>query len=184
VTLNRNEVVIMKNRYLPVFIFFVMFAVILSGCTAEPDVPFDPDAARDGDIVRLHYTMRLDDGSVAFTTTNAGQPVEITLGLGAMIPAFEEEVIGMKPGEKKTVTIPAKDAYGPHRPELVIDVPRSQLPGDQEPQVGMKLQSQAADGTVIIATIVEVSEDSVKLDTNNEFAGKDLTYEIELVEIL
>jgi peptidylprolyl isomerase len=175
----------MKNKYI-LLIFFLICALLISGCAAEPQTPIDPDAARNGDIVKLHYTLKLDDGSVVFTSSNAGEPVEITLGAGSMLPAFEKAVIGMKEGEKKTVTIPADEAYGPYRPELVIDVPLSQLqlPDDQEPQVGMQFQATKPDGSVIMATITEVSVDSVKLDTNNRLAGKDLIYEIELIDIL
>ena len=175
----------MKNKYI-LLLFFLICAMLISGCTSQPAVPIDPDAARNGDIVKLHYTMKLDDGSVVFTTANAGEPVEITLGAGSMLPAFEEAVVGMKEGEKKTVTIPADKAYGPYRPELIIEVPRSELnlPDNKEPEVGMQFEGKGADGSVIEATIVEVSADSVKLDTNNRLAGKDLIYEIELIDIL
>lgn len=173
-----------NNRYIPLFIIILLFATLVAGCAAESQEPVDPDAARTGDIVRLNYIMKLPGGAVALDTSIAGKPLEITLGAGSMLPAFEKAVVGMKKGEKKTITIPAKDAY-PYNKDLMIVVPLNQLPStDQELKVGMKLEGKKADGTSTIYTVSEILGDAVKLDGNSELAGKDLTYEIELIEIL
>jgi peptidylprolyl isomerase len=174
----------MRNRNIIVTALFLIGAILVSGCSGTTDVVSDPSAAKNGDTVQLNYAMKLDDGTILFDTFTAGAPVELMLGKGNMLSAFEKAVIGMKVGEKKTITIPMDEAYGPYRKELVIEVPLSQLPQDKEPKLGMKLQQQQPDGSIITATIIEISLDTVTLDTNNELAGKDLTYEIELLKIL
>jgi peptidylprolyl isomerase len=172
------------KKYIPLFIIVLLFAALVAGCAAEIQEPVDPDAARTGDIVRLNYILKLPSGAVALDTSIAGKPLEITLGDGSLLPAVAEAVVGMKPGEKKTVTVPAKDAY-PYRPELVIVVPLSDLPPiDEEIKAGMKITGKAGDGSMREYTVVEVSGSWVKLDGNSGLAGKDLTYEIELLEIL
>ncbi len=110
-------------------------------------------------------------------------PLEFTLGSGQVIPGFDKAVLGMKIGEKKTFTIPANEAYGPRRDELVLEVPRELLPKDITPQVGQRLQQKGDSGSVITATITKVSEKTVILDANHPLAGKDLTFEIELVKM-
>ncbi|MGC9443840.1 MAG: FKBP-type peptidyl-prolyl cis-trans isomerase [Candidatus Methanospirareceae archaeon] len=138
--------------------------------------------AKVGDTVSVHYTGTLADGSV-FDSSIGREPLQFTLGEGQMIPGFEQAVTGMALGEIKTVTIPADQAYGPYYEELVLVIPRDQLPADMEPQVGQKLQTQSATGQIMIVTVKEVSATNVTLDANHELAGKDLTFEIQLVEI-
>jgi FKBP-type peptidyl-prolyl cis-trans isomerase 2 len=130
----------------------------------------------------VHYTGRLQDGSV-FDTSEGKEPLEFTLGQGQLIPGFEQAVTGMKVGESKTVTIPSDQAYGPHREELVQVVPREQLSEELKPEVGMQLQSTRSDGGVMVVTVTEVSETTITVDANSPLAGKDLTFEIELVGI-
>jgi peptidylprolyl isomerase len=138
--------------------------------------------AKQNDTVRVHYTGRLDDGSV-FDSSLEREPIEFTIGEGHVIPGFEQAVVGMNPGETKTVRILSDDAYGPYREDMVLTVERSQFPPDIEPTVGQALQVQQSNGEPFVVTVSEVSEASVKLDANHPLAGKDLTFEIQLVEI-
>jgi len=138
--------------------------------------------AGDGDTVRVHYTGTLDDGST-FDSSVGREPLEFTLGEGDMIPGFEKAVYGLKVGESKTVTIPAKEAYGPHRDDLVLIMEREQLPADLDPKVDQQLQMQQTDGRTVVVIVTDVSETTITVDANHHLAGKDLTFEIELVEI-
>lgn len=139
--------------------------------------------AENGDVVQVHYTGTLADGTV-FDSSIDREPIEFTLGTGQMIPGFENAVLGMKVGGKKTVTIPSNEAYGPRNQNLVIDVPREQIPEDLDPQVGQQLQMTLEDGMIAIVTIIAISDTTITLDGNPPLAGKDLTFEIELVDIL
>jgi peptidylprolyl isomerase len=138
--------------------------------------------AKAGDTVKVHYTGRLDDGSV-FDTSADHEPLEFTVGEGQVIPGFENAVVGMNTGESKTARIPAGDAYGPHRSEMVITVERSMFPDDVDPQVDQQVQIRQSNGQSFIATITDVTDEDVTLDANHPLAGKDLTFDIELVEI-
>jgi len=138
--------------------------------------------AKQFDTVRVHYTGRLDDGSI-FDSSRGREPIEFTIGGGQVIPGFEQAVVGMNPGEEKTVRIPSDEAYGPYRDEMVLTVQRDQFPPDIDPQVGQALQVQQSNGESLIVTVSEVSETAVKLDANHPLAGQDLTFDIELVEI-
>jgi peptidylprolyl isomerase len=138
--------------------------------------------AKIGDTVKVHYTGRLQDGTV-FDTSVGSEPLEFTLGQGQLISGFEQAVIGMQVGESKTVTIPVDQAYGPRRDDMVLEVGRDELPEDLEPKVGMQLQMNQGDGGIMIVTITEVSETTIKIDANHPLAGQDLTFDIELVEI-
>ncbi|MBE9514547.1 MAG: peptidylprolyl isomerase [Chloroflexi bacterium] len=138
--------------------------------------------AKDGDTVQVHYTLKLEDGTV-FDTSIGGDPLQFTIGDGQLIPGFEQAVVGMSPGESKTVEIPADEAYGPYLEELVMVVDRDQLPEDLQPEVGQQLQIRQPDGQTILVKVIDVSESSVTLDANHPLAGEDLTFDIELVEI-
>lgn len=140
------------------------------------------DQAKQGDIVRVHYTGRLDDGTV-FDTSQGRDPLEFTIGEGNIIPGFEEAVVGMSPGDLKTERIESDRAYGPHREDQVLQVPREHFPPDLEPAVGLPLQIRHSSGQTMAAFISEVEDDRVTLDANHPLAGQDLTFEIELVEI-
>jgi peptidylprolyl isomerase len=139
-------------------------------------------AAKSGDTVRVHYTGTLDDGSV-FDSSQGREPLEFTVGIGQVIPGFDEAVTGMQPGDEKTVTIPSGEAYGERRPEMLATVPRSQFPPEIEPEIGQQLQV-SQDGQNFVVTIVEVGDDQVTLDANHPLAGQDLTFRLELVEIV
>jgi len=138
--------------------------------------------AKSGDTVSIHYTGRLEDGTV-FDTSENRDPLEFTLGEGNVIPGFENAVQGMEEGESKTAKIPSDDAYGQRRDDLVLSVSKEQLPSDLDPEVGQRLQMQAGDGQTFQVVISEVEEASVEVDANHPLAGEDLTFDIELVEI-
>ncbi len=138
--------------------------------------------AKDGDTVKVHYTGTLEDGSV-FDTSRGGEPLEFILGGGNMIVGFDKAVNSMQVGEIKTVTIPADEAYGPHREELVLIIERDKLPEGLEPTIGQQLEMSQPDDRTVIVVVTDVSEASITVDANHAFAGKDLTFEIELVEI-
>ena len=135
-----------------------------------------------GSRVKVHYTGKLDDGTV-FDSSVGGQPLEFTVGQKQMIPGFEQGVVGMEQGETRTVIIAADQAYGVHRPEGVFEVDRSEIPDSIPLEVGMQLQATSADGQPAQMTVLELSDDKVRLDANHPLAGKDLTFEIELVEV-
>jgi peptidylprolyl isomerase len=139
-------------------------------------------AASDGNKVRIHYTGRLDDGTV-FDSSKGRDPLDFTLGEGRVIPGFEKAVRGMAVGDEKTAVIPAEEAYGAPRDELYLRVPLEQMPDGYEPEVGGQLQMTTADGQPVPVRVKEVEEDAVVLDANHPLAGQQLTFEIELVEV-
>jgi len=138
--------------------------------------------AANGDTVKVHYTGTLSDGSV-FDSSEGRDPLEFQIGSGALIPGFENGVVGMTIDEKKMVNIPSDQAYGAHNEELIIKVPVSEVPENLNPEVGQSLQIQNADGQTHIVVVKEVGESEIKLDGNHPLAGKDLNFEIQLLEI-
>lgn len=136
-----------------------------------------------GDKVKVHYVGSLEDGTV-FDSSREGEPMEFAVGERMLIPGFEDAVIGMSVGDSKTVSIPSENVYGSYIEELVTVVERSQIPTSLEPKIGMMLQADSDDGMVVPFTVKEVTEDSVILDGNHPLAGKGLTFEIELLEIV
>ncbi|GAB4261237.1 MAG: peptidylprolyl isomerase [Deferrisomatales bacterium] len=138
--------------------------------------------AKSGDTVQVHYTGKLDDGRT-FDSSVDREPLEFTLGERQVIPGFESAVVGMEPGERKTVTIAAADAYGPSDPELVVQVERQDLPEGLDPHVGQQLQVTRPDGVRVPVLVTEVSDASITIDANHPLAGEDLTFEITLVQI-
>ncbi len=139
--------------------------------------------ARSGDTVKVHYTGKLEDGTV-FDTSAEREPLEFKIGEGQLITDFEQAVVGMEPGESKTVMITSGDAYGPHRDEMVLKVARKDMPEGLDPQVDQRLQVRHDDGNAFVVTVTAVSEESVTLDGNHPLAGKDLTFDIQLMEIV
>lgn len=138
--------------------------------------------AKAGDNVKVHYTGKLDDGTV-FDSSAEREPLEFSLGSGNVIPGFEEAIVGMTPGESKTATIPAEQAYGPRRDELAIAVEKEQIPTDLSVEVGQQLQISQNNGQVIPVIVTDVSDSKVTLDANHPLAGQQLTFDIELVEV-
>ncbi len=135
-----------------------------------------------GSKVKLHYTGTLDDGSV-FDSSKDKDPLEFEVGQGQVIPGFEEGVIGLKAGDKKTINIPADKAYGSYDEKRIGEYPKSNVPENMEVKIGAKIFLQSPDGGVAIATIKEIKDDILLLDLNHPLAGKDLTFEIEIIEI-
>jgi peptidylprolyl isomerase len=139
--------------------------------------------AKDGDTVRVHYTGKLEDGNI-FDTSSQRQPLQFTLGESGVIQGVEEAVAGMAVGESKTIQVPPEKGYGQHREDLVFKVGRGTIPRTIEPTVGQRLQYRQPDGPPISLTVTQVSEDTVTLDSNHPLAGKELTFDLELVGIV
>ena len=138
--------------------------------------------AQVGNRVRVHYTGRLDDGEV-FDSSEGGTPLSFTIGNGQVIPGFENGVIGMAPGDARTVHISCADAYGERRDDGVLQVPRDEFPPDMTLEVGASVQGQQQSGQTVTFTIMAVSNEAVTLDANHPLAGKDLTFDLTLVSI-
>ncbi|MGK7954038.1 MAG: peptidylprolyl isomerase [Crocosphaera sp.] len=138
--------------------------------------------AKLGDTVKVNYTGKLQDGTVFDSSVNR-DPLQFSLGEGQVIAGFEEAVVGMSPGDSKSVTIPSEQAYGPYQDELVIVVDEKQMPSDVSVEVGQQLQMRHSSGQAVPVTVTNITDDKVTLDANHPLAGKDLTFEIELVTI-
>lgn len=139
--------------------------------------------AKTGDTVRIHYTGTLEDGST-FDSSDGRDPLEFTLGTGQVIPGFDKAVDGMAVGDEKKVEIGAEDAYGDHDPNGLQSFPREKVPEDIPLDVGTRLQLSTPSGQPLMVTVSEVTEEEVILDANHPLAGKDLTFDIKLVEIV
>lgn len=134
-----------------------------------------------GDTVKVHYTGKLEDGTV-FDTSREREPLEFTLGEGQLIPGFEKAVEGLTEGETTTVKIPTEEAYGEWNDELELEVSRDDLPDHIEPEVGMQLQMQQQQSEQMVPVkITNVTDEAVKLDANHPLAGKTLIFDIEVV---
>lgn len=138
--------------------------------------------AKDGDTVRVQYTGKLEDGSV-FDSSMEQDSLQFTIGKGQVLHGVEQAVIGMQPQESKTVLVPAAEAYGPHRDEMTTQVQRSQFPDSVELKVGQRLQIKQKNGQSIAVSVLDLSDSTVTLDANHPLAGKDLTFDLQLVEI-
>ncbi|MEA5257574.1 peptidylprolyl isomerase [Arcicella aquatica] len=139
--------------------------------------------AKAGDKVNVHYTGRLTDGTV-FDSSAGRETLAFELGTGMVIQGFDEGITGMTIGEKKTVHIPAEQAYGPVNADYLAVFPKAELPADIPYEVGMQLNMhQDGSGQVMPVTVVEVTDISITLDANHPLAGKDLIFDIELVAI-
>lgn len=138
--------------------------------------------AKQGDTVKIHYTGKLEDGTV-FDSSEGREPLAFTLGEGQVISGFETATLGMEVGESKTARIDVQEAYGERRDELVLEVPREQIPDELEVDVGTPLQLQQPDGTAVPVTVAAVNEEQVTLDANHPLAGQLLTFQLTLVAI-
>jgi peptidylprolyl isomerase len=138
--------------------------------------------AKKGDKVKVHYTGKLTDGTV-FDSSLEREPIEFELGAGQMIAGFDKAVDGMAVGDKKTADIPSAEAYGDKRDDMMVPVPHDKVPEEIKPEVGMQLSMQQPDGQALPVLVAEVNDDHIVLDANHPLAGKDLNFEIELVEI-
>lgn len=139
--------------------------------------------AKMGDVVRINYTGRLTNGT-QFDSSEGREPLEFTIGLGQVIKGLEAHVAGMEPGAKSTVTIPCAEAYGPHRAEAIQTLDRAKVPSGIDVRPGTQLQARTADGGMLPITVVEVTEQNIKVDANHPLAGQDLVFDVELVEIV
>lgn len=139
--------------------------------------------ANSGDTVRIHYTGTLTDGST-FDSSTDRDPLEFQLGSGQIIPGLDNAIQGMNVGETDKVTIPAAEAYGPHNPDAVQTVPRTDIPAEIDLAPGLTLNAQRPDGQAMPVKVVEVTETQVTLDANHPLAGEDLTFDVELVAVV
>jgi peptidylprolyl isomerase len=139
--------------------------------------------ATTGDTVRVHYTGTLADGT-EFDSSSERDPIEVTIGSGQVIPGFEDALVGMTTGDKKSVTLDPDDAYGPHNPQLVQIVERDRIPAEIDLDVGTALQASDASGNQIRLVVVDLSDENVTLDANHPLAGKALTFDLKLVDFV
>lgn len=165
--------------------------------------------AKKGDRVTINFIGTLEDGTVfdttfpdpeaacstdACSTEDCGSddcgccdesgPMELVIGEDDFFTQIEEALVGMAPGEKKTVKIPAEDAFGEYDEDKVFTVPRGEIPDDIYPEVGQELELTGEDDEILEVTVIEVDEENITLDANHPLAGEDLSYEVELYEIL
>ena len=138
---------------------------------------------REGDTVKVHYTGKLEDGTV-FDSSEGRNPLEFKVGGGQVIKGFEKGVTGMIVKDKKTINIPVDEAYGPHRKEMMMEVPKSEFPSDIKLEKDLKLQLQQKNGQMMVVTVAEINDSNVILDANHHLAGKPLVFDLELVEIV
>jgi len=138
---------------------------------------------KQGDRVQVHYTGKLEDGTV-FDTSKSRHPLQFTIGQGQVIAGFEQAVTGMHVGDYKTAVIPVEQAYGARREDLVVTVDRKQFAPDLELKIGQRLEVTQEDNQVILVTIAALTDSTITLDANHPLAGKPLTFELELVGIV
>ena len=139
--------------------------------------------ATPGDTVLFHYTGSLKDGTV-FDSSSGRDPLRVTLGSGQVIRGVDEALVGMTPGQEKSVTIVADQAYGQRRAELLLEVQREAIPPEVDLEVGKQLEGRDTAGQRLRLTVVEVADDTVTLDANHPLAGQDLQFELQLVQIV
>lgn len=138
---------------------------------------------KSGDKIKVHYHGKLGTGET-FDSSEGRDPLEFEVGTGMVIKGFDDGVTGMTVGEKKTVTIPSEEAYGPVNPEMILEMPKDRFPEDMKLENGMPLMMSDQQGQQFQVKIVEIKEEVVMLDANHPLAGKDLTFDLELVEIV
>ncbi len=138
---------------------------------------------KNGDTVKVHYQGRLTDSTV-FDSSEGRDPLEFEVGAGQVIKGFEDGVLGMEVGQKRTIEIPVDDAYGPADPQMLMEFPIDRLPKDLKPEVGMQLTMRDNAGNPIPVVVAEVKPDAIIIDGNHPLAGEDLVFDLELVEIV
>ena len=140
--------------------------------------------AKAGDKVRVHYEGQLSDGTI-FDSSLEREPIEFILGQDAVIPGFEQAVIGMEAGESKNVSIPPEGGFGEYSEDLVVNIEKSILPPDINPELGLQLEvSSEEEEASRVFTIADIAEDLITLDGNHPLAGKEIAFKIKLLEIL
>lgn len=140
------------------------------------------EQAKKGDKVQVHYHGRLTDGTT-FDSSAGRQPLEFEVGSGMVIKGFDDGVTGMSVGDKKTISIPPDEAYGPRQQEMVIEFPITNFPPDIKPEVGMTLNMHSEQGHEVPVVITGITEEAVTLDANHPLAGQTLVFDLELVDI-
>lgn len=135
-----------------------------------------------GKTVKFNFVGTLSDGSEFDSTAGKG-PVEVELGTQTLMPALEQALIGMEAGETKTTTVPAVDAFGPRNDDLILDIEREKIPAEIELAAGTRLTATGANGEAIHLTVIKFDDASVTVDSNHPLAGKDLTFQLELVDV-
>ena len=138
--------------------------------------------AKANDRVKVHYTGSLKDGTV-FDSSVKRDPFEFTIGQSMVIPGFEDGVIGMNEGDTKMIAIPPDQAYGEYRGDLVGVIDRTRIPSNVNPEIGVVLQVRSPEGEMINVTVTDVTEAGVTLDMNHPLAGKELLFEVKLIEV-
>jgi peptidylprolyl isomerase len=141
------------------------------------------EQVKDGDVVRVHYTGKLINGK-QFDSSKGREPLEFTVGAGQMIKGFDDAMPGMTVSEKKTINILPEDAYGQKDEQAIIEFPKKNIPKDMKLEVGMQLQLRNENGQPFPVTVAEIKDDVIVLDTNHSLAGKELVFDIELIEIV
>lgn len=139
------------------------------------------DAIKAGDTISVDYTGKLEDGNV-FDSSEGRAPLKFTVGAGMLIKGFDTAVLGMKPGESKSVTIPPAEGYGERNEEAFVSIARQNIPDNIPLELGLQLQLQDPQGNPIPATVSEITDESVKMDINHFLAGKTLTFDITIKE--
>ena len=137
--------------------------------------------ANNGDEVQVHYTGKLEDGTIFDSSED--EPLSFTIGENRVIPGFEEAVTGMEPGDSKTTEVEPEQAYGEHREDMVMEMDRDQIPGEVDPEVGQQLQLRLENGQTVPVLITALGDDSVTIDANHPLAGRKLIFDIEVVDV-
>jgi len=137
--------------------------------------------ANEGDEVQVHYTGKLEDGTIFDSSED--EPLSFTIGENRVIPGFEEAVTGMEPGDSKTTEVEPEQAYGEHREDMVMEMERDQIPGEVDPEVGQQLQLRLENGQTVPVLITALGEDTVTIDANHPLAGRKLIFDIEVVDV-
>jgi peptidylprolyl isomerase len=134
-----------------------------------------------GDTISVNYTGRFENGEV-FDSSEGREPLKFTVGAGQLIAGFDKAVVGLKTGDKTTVTLAPEEGYGEHRPEMIIEVPKENVPENMEVSVGQRLHLRDQQGRPVPAEVIEITETAIRLDANHPMAGKTLIFDIEVVE--
>ena len=138
--------------------------------------------AQEGDTVTVHYTGKLEDGTV-FDTSEEREPLNFTIGEEKVIPGFENAVVGMEPGDTKKKELTPDEAYGEHRDDMVMELERNEIPDEVDPQVGQQLQLRMQNGQTVPVVITDLGDETVTIDANHPLAGHKLVFEIELIDV-
>jgi len=141
------------------------------------------EKVKKGDTIQVHYTGKFEDGEEFDSSLNR-QPLQFEVGAGRVIKGFEDAVIGLQAGEKKTVAVSAEDAYGSFDENLLIEIPKKNVPEGVTPEVGMRLQLVNQQGQAAHVVVTEILDKTVRLDANHPLAGKTLVFDLEVLEIL